>query len=135
MEGKRTAQAEASARRGGAAVWIGLAAAAVLAAAAGFCVYANTYSGVFPGVTMAGIELEGKGLKELRDTLTQALPSSLDGQEVTVTAGGETLGTYSLTELGRSFVPVLVQMMRWSEAHLCPPGYVSPYGDDILPLE
>ena len=42
---------------------------------------------------------------------------------------------YSLTELGRSFVPVLVQMMRWSEAHLCPPGYVSPYGDDILPLE
>ena len=100
MEGKRTAQAEASARRGGAAVWIGLAAAAVLAAAAGFCVYANTYSGVFPGVTMAGIELEGKGLKELRDTLTQALPSSLDGQEVTVTAGGETLGTYSLTELG-----------------------------------
>ena len=79
------------------AVWIGLAAAAVLAAAAGFCVYANTYSGVFPGVTMAGIELEGKGLKELRDTLTQALPSSLDGQEVTVTAGGETLGTYSLT--------------------------------------
>ena len=100
MEGKRTAQAEAGARRGGAAVWIGLAAAAVLAAAAGFCVYANTYSGVFPGVTMAGIELEGKGLKELRDTLTQALPSSLDGQEVTVTAGGETLGTYSLTELG-----------------------------------
>ena len=80
MEGKRTAQAEAGARRGGAAVWIGLAAAAVLAAAAGFCVYANTYSGVFPGVTMAGIELEGKGLKELRDTLTQALPSSLDGQ-------------------------------------------------------
>ena len=42
---------------------------------------------------------------------------------------------YSLTELGQSFVPVLVQMMRWSEAHLCPPGYVSPYGDDILPLE
>ncbi|MDE7010289.1 MAG: helix-turn-helix transcriptional regulator [Oscillospiraceae bacterium] len=36
---------------------------------------------------------------------------------------------YSLTELGQSFVPVLVQMMRWSEAHLCPPGYVSPYGD------
>ena len=31
MEGKRTAQAEAGARRGGAAVWIGLAAAAVLA--------------------------------------------------------------------------------------------------------
>ena len=78
MEGKRTAQAEA-ARRGGAGIWIGLAAAAaVLAAGLGFCAYANAYNGVFPGVTMAGIELEGKGLKELRDTLTEALPGSLD---------------------------------------------------------
>ena len=24
---------------------------------------------------------------------------------------------------------VLVQMMRWSEAHLCPADYVSPYGE------
>ncbi len=34
---------------------------------------------------------------------------------------------YSLTELGKSFIPVLNQMMMWSEAHLCPPGYVNPY--------
>ncbi len=33
---------------------------------------------------------------------------------------------YSLTELGKSFIPVLNQMM-WSEAHLCPPDYVNPY--------
>lgn len=33
---------------------------------------------------------------------------------------------YTLTELGRSFVPVLETMMVWSETHLCP-GFVSPY--------
>lgn len=37
---------------------------------------------------------------------------------------------YSLTEMGQSFTPVLRQMMLWSEAHLCPPGYVNPYGKD-----
>ena len=37
---------------------------------------------------------------------------------------------YSLTELGRSFTPVLRQMLLGSEAHLCPPGYVSPYGGE-----
>ncbi len=34
---------------------------------------------------------------------------------------------YSLTELGKSFIPVLNQMMMWSETHLCPPDYVNPY--------
>ena len=34
---------------------------------------------------------------------------------------------YSLTELGRSFVPVLNQMLSWSEERLCPPDYVNPY--------
>ena len=34
---------------------------------------------------------------------------------------------YSLTELGESFVPILHQMMVWSEQHLCPPDYVNPY--------
>ena len=36
---------------------------------------------------------------------------------------------YTLTALGKSFVPVLEAMMRWSEAHLCPADYVSPYGE------
>lgn len=40
---------------------------------------------------------------------------------------------YSLTEMGQSFIPVLNQMMLWSEEHLCPPGYVSPYREG-LPL-
>ena len=43
---------------------------------------------------------------------------------------------YSLTELGESFTPILNQMMRWSEAHLCPPDYVNPYREQgLLPEE
>ena len=34
---------------------------------------------------------------------------------------------YSLTPLGESFVPILNQMLAWSEAQLCPPDYVNPY--------
>lgn len=34
---------------------------------------------------------------------------------------------YTLTGLGSSFIPILEQMMLWSEAHLCPPDYVNPY--------
>lgn len=37
---------------------------------------------------------------------------------------------YTLTPLGESFIPVLNEMMTWSEAHLCPPGYVNPYTDN-----
>ena len=36
---------------------------------------------------------------------------------------------YTLTELGEGFMPVLEAMLRWSEKNLCPPGYVSPYGE------
>lgn len=39
---------------------------------------------------------------------------------------------YTLTDLGKSFIPVLNQMMKWSEAHLCPADYVNPYADKIL---
>ena len=34
---------------------------------------------------------------------------------------------YTLTEIGKSFVPILHEMMAWSETHLCPAGYVNPY--------
>ncbi len=33
---------------------------------------------------------------------------------------------YSLTPLGKSFLPVLQSMMAWSETHLCP-DYQNPY--------
>lgn len=38
---------------------------------------------------------------------------------------------YTLTELGKSFIPVLNQMMAWSESHLCPADYVNPYADKM----
>lgn len=34
---------------------------------------------------------------------------------------------YSLTTLGKSFIPVLQTMMEWSERYLCP-DYRNPYG-------
>lgn len=34
---------------------------------------------------------------------------------------------YSLTATGKSFVPILTQMMLWSQKHLCAPNYKSPY--------
>lgn len=40
---------------------------------------------------------------------------------------------YTLTELGKSFIPVLNQMMAWSEIHLYPPVYTSPYFGKKLP--
>ncbi|MDE6060959.1 MAG: helix-turn-helix transcriptional regulator [Clostridia bacterium] len=39
---------------------------------------------------------------------------------------------YTLTELGKSFVPVLTQMMTWSQTHLCSPDYVSPYSEEQI---
>lgn len=38
---------------------------------------------------------------------------------------------YSLTVKGKSFVPILNQMLLWSQANLCPPGYVSACGVQI----
>ena len=34
---------------------------------------------------------------------------------------------YSLTPLGESFIPVLREMVQWSETHLCPPDYIRQY--------
>ena len=36
---------------------------------------------------------------------------------------------YSLTEFGQSFVPVLEEMLSWSEKQLCP-DFVNPYQSD-----
>lgn len=38
---------------------------------------------------------------------------------------------YTLTELGKSFVPVLTQMMMWSQTHLCS-DYVCPYSEEEI---
>ena len=39
---------------------------------------------------------------------------------------------YSLTKLGKSFIPVLTQMMTWSQSNLCAPDYVSPYSEEQI---
>lgn len=39
---------------------------------------------------------------------------------------------YTLTKLGNSFVPVLTQMMIWSQSNLCPPDFVSPYSKEEI---
>ena len=39
---------------------------------------------------------------------------------------------YTLTDLGKSFVPILTQMMMWSQTHLCSPDYVSPYTEEQI---
>lgn len=38
---------------------------------------------------------------------------------------------YTLTVMGNSFVPILNDMMNWSQLNLCPSDYVNPYGDRI----
>lgn len=38
---------------------------------------------------------------------------------------------YTLTALGESFVPLLNEMMAWSQAHLCP-DYTNPYADTAV---
>lgn len=39
---------------------------------------------------------------------------------------------YSLTDMGKSFVPILNEMLLWSQQNLCPPDYINPYGDRPL---
>lgn len=39
---------------------------------------------------------------------------------------------YTLTDLGESFIPILNEMMKWSETHLCPADYVNPYSNRMI---
>ena len=38
---------------------------------------------------------------------------------------------YTLTVMGKSFVPILNDMMNWSQLNLCPPDYINTYGGQI----
>lgn len=38
---------------------------------------------------------------------------------------------YTLTEVGMSFLPVLMHMVQWSTEHLCPEGYEVPFLMDL----
>ena len=92
MGGKRVAAAEAGAeqkqKKTHKAAWITLAviAALLVGGAAGLCVWANGYSGVFPGVTIADIPLENQSLEQAEATLEAGLMERVDTGSVTVTA-------------------------------------------------
>ncbi len=103
MDGKRVSQQElleqTNKNRGGKAGWIAAAAAAglLIAAAAGLCAYAGSYQQVFPGVQLGEESLEGLSREELAERVS---PDALLNGEVTVTANGLELGTYTQKELG-----------------------------------
>ena len=95
MDGKRVSQQElleqTNKNRGGKAGWI------AAAAAAGLCAYAGSYQQVFPGVQLGEESLEGLSREELAERVS---PDALLSGEVTVTANGLELGTYTQKELG-----------------------------------
>ena len=105
LPGKRIAETEKKTGMGffGKAALILVISIVTLAvgAAAGIGVYANhVYQGVFPGVSVAGITLDGQTLPGAQDILTQQLSAQLASRRVTITADGEELGTYSMADLG-----------------------------------
>ncbi|MBR3704535.1 MAG: VanW family protein [Oscillospiraceae bacterium] len=103
--GKRVAQAEYNDGLGffGKAALVILITIIVLAVggAAGLGVYANHfYEGVFPGVTIADIPLQGLSLTAAQNTLEKQLGAQLENTTVTVSACGEILGSFNQRELG-----------------------------------
>lgn len=101
MEGKRLAQSEVIIKpeKRSKTGWIVLGAVVVLlaGAAAAFCAYANSYGGVFPGVSIGGQEFSGSTREELDAFL--ASDALLSGT-VAISADGEALGEYTQRELG-----------------------------------
>lgn len=106
MEGKRIAPVESSSGSlglFGKAALIASCAIMTLAigGAVGLGVYANhIYDGVFPGVTVSDIELGGKTQAQALTALDQTLSDQFAGKTITITASGETIGSYNLAALG-----------------------------------
>ena len=106
MNGKRVAPSPYAASSGGTffkALAITTAIFVVLAAGAvgGMGVYANhVYKGVYPGVTVAGISLEGQSLENSRLLLEQELSGRLTATAAIISADGKSLGAYDMTTLG-----------------------------------
>lgn len=76
-------------------------AALAVAGAAAVGIYANhIYTGIFPGVSVEGIALDGQTLPGAQGMLDQQLAARVKAETVTVTADGEVLGTYTREELG-----------------------------------
>ena len=103
MEGKRVRQAEVAERasKGGKAALIAAAAAALvlIGGIVGFGLYANGYDRVFPGVSAAGEDLSGLPYEQVEEHLPTG---QLLDRTVTITAGGQELGSYTQAQLGAS---------------------------------
>ena len=103
MEGKRVRQAEVAERasKGGKAALIAAAAAALvlIGGIVGFGLYANGYDRVFPGVSVAGEDLSGLPYEQVEEHLPTG---QLLDRTVTITAGGQELGSYTQAQLGAS---------------------------------
>ena len=106
MEGKRVASVEknsSSLGLFGKAALIASCAIMTIAigSAVGLGIYANhIYEGIFPGVTVSDIDLGGKTQSQAQTVLNQSLTDQLAGQTITITADGETIGSYNLAALG-----------------------------------
>lgn len=76
----------------------------VVGAVVGMGIYANTiYKGIFPGVSVEGISLEGQDLAGAKATIDQQLTQRLESAVMTVTADGETLGSFDQAQLGARY--------------------------------
>ena len=117
MNGKRVAAVPEGRTPGKKRTWlIALAAVAgaLLLAAVGLCVYANSCGVVFPGVSVSGVSLAGQSREEAEATLARELPGQLERRTVSVSAAGDELGQWSLKELGAFVQPEDQAQAAWS---------------------
>ncbi len=117
MNGKRVAPAQEGQTPNRKRIWpIVLAATTgvLLLATVGLGIYANSYSGVFPGVSVSGVSLGGQSRREAAATLARELPGQLEQRTVRVSADGYDLGTWSLKELGAYVQPDDQAAVAWS---------------------
>ena len=115
MEGKRVRQAEVAERasKGGKAALIAAAAAALvlIGGIVGFGLYANGYDRVFPGVSAAGEDLSGLPYEQVEEHLPTG---QLLDRTVTITAGGQELGSYTQAQLGASIDTEALRDQVWA---------------------
>jgi len=116
MNGKRVSQSDVLEQAGGhtagrAGIIAAIAVFLVLAGGvAGLGVYANAYEGVFPGVAMGSEKLSGLSREELDGRLSS---DALLVGEVTVSADGVELGSYTQQELGAHIDTDALQDAVW----------------------
>lgn len=121
MGGKRVAKSEYSGTMSvgkAALIALGITIAIAAGAVGGLGFYANhVYEGIYPGVSMAGISLEGKSYEDAKATLDSTLQKRLSASLVTITARGETLGMYDMATLGAYAETEDAAKAAWAVGH------------------